>query len=325
MNPTQRLTDLLLRHTGCDQLRETAIPGLRLMRCSFPSQPLYASGGPSLALVVQGAKSLQDGEVELKYGPGQYLLTSVGLPFVSRILAASPEKPMLGLGISILPDELAQVTRRVQNFATAGAGVTVNQAEPELLEAIVRLAGLLDTPEHIPGLAPIYLQEVLYRLLVGPSGARLLQLSRLDSPSNRIATALERLRQSYSEPLKVETLAQEAGMSPATFHLHFKAVSRFTPIQFQKALRLHEARRLMLVERRDVGEAGYRVGYQSPSQFSKEYRRYFGAAPSEDIRCLRQAGGVSWAGDTYLPLPSPAYSADTHGGQKGSQGAEAAY
>lgn len=300
------LRDLLQRHSAPDQLLTTPVPGLQLFCCSFPSQPLYASQGPCLALLVQGVKSLKFGEVELRYAAGQYLLTSIELPVTSRILEASRERPMLGLAMTIDSDILAQVTRRVPTVSRMQeqAAVVVHDAELELVQAALRLVSLLDAPEHAVGLGPIYQQEVLYRLLVGPCGARLLQLARSDCPSNRIAQVMARLRQTYALPLKVESLAQEVGMSASTFHHHFKEVSRLTPLQFQKTLRLHEARRLMLVERCDVGEASYQVGYQSPSQFTKDYRRYFGAAPREDVRGLRRAGGANWSGDTYLPLDS---------------------
>lgn len=306
MNPILLLTELLRRHTVFNRLLTTSVPGLQLLHCSFPSQPLYAAQGPCLTLLVQGAKSLRFGQVELRYACGQYLLTSIDLPVTSRILEASPERPMLGLAMTIEPDALAQVTRRASARVRAGgqSAVAVHDADPELLQAVLRLVALLNTPEHAAGLGPIYQQEILYRLLVGPSGARLLQLACSDSPSNRIAQVMARLRVTYALPLRVENLAREVGMSVSTFHHHFKEVSRLTPIQFQKALRLHEARRLMLVERCDVGEASYQVGYQSPSQFTKDYRRYFGATPRDDVRGLRLAGGLNWTGDTYLPLES---------------------
>lgn len=303
MSPLQaELLDLLRRHTHGDRLHTTAVAGLHLLRFGSPSLPLYATQWPCLAMVAQGAKTLRVGEVELRYGPGQYLLTSVDMPVISCVVEGTQGTPMLGLGITIDAEELRQVTRRCDDLSRVrcGSGATVEEAGTALLEAVVRFVRLLDTPSDSKGLAPVRLQEVLYHLLAGPCGGRLLELGTLNSPGHRLARAVARLREDLEQPFKVAELAREAGMSASSFHQHFKLVYRMTPIQYQKSLRLHAARRMILVESRAVGEAGFAVGYQSPSQFTKDYRRYFGATPREDI--LSFAGPAAtgmWSPDRY--------------------------
>jgi AraC-like DNA-binding protein len=166
-------------------------------------------------------------------------------------------------------------------------GVAVHTAPPELLDAALRLLRLLDTPQDIPAMAPLIEQEILYRLLTGPYGPALLRIAAIDSPSNKIAKAIAWLRQNYTHQLRIEELAGQVGMSVSSLHHHFSAVAAMTPMQYQKRLRLHEARRLMLVERLDVGSAGYRVGYQSPSQLSREYSRLYGLSPLRDVESVR--------------------------------------
>jgi AraC-like DNA-binding protein len=211
---------------------------------------------------------------------------------------------LLGVAVRIDAEALRQVTGRMGHLtpAEAGSGVTVQEVQSPLLEAVVRLTRLLDSPEHAAGLSPVIQQEILYWLLVGPCGGRLLQIARHDSPSNRITQAMAWLRDRLASPLTVEDLAHQVGMSPSSFYSHFKAISRMTPIQYLKHLRLQEARRLMLVEDTDVGAAAFRVGYQSPSHFGKDYRRYFGVAPREDIQAIRRHQGVRPSLDVYVPM-----------------------
>jgi AraC-like DNA-binding protein len=299
----EELLDILRRHTDTDRLYETSVPGLHLMKFGSRSQPLYSCQWPCLAFLVQGTKSLTFGDLELRYRPGQYLLASVELPVSSRVIEASPESPMLGLAVVIDWDLLARITVSLDDLSqvSVGSALTVTDAPPDLFEAVLRMVKLLDQPEHARGLAPIMQQEILYRLLTGPNGGRLLQLARLDSPSNRIRSVMGELRECFSRPLKVAELARHAGMSPSSFHHHFKAISGMTPIAYQKHLRLQHARRLMLLGNSGVGEASFRVGYQSPSQFSKDYRRYFGLTPREDVRALKEAGKVVSL-DSYIAL-----------------------
>ncbi len=240
---------------------------------------------PCLALVLQGAKSLDFGPTHLEYGAGQFLLTSIDMPVTSRIVSATRKCPLVAVAVEIDFGELQQVIRRCDRLPHSGSqpGIQVFAADAGLLEAIVRLLRLLDTPEHARALTPLIQQEILYRLLSGPAGARLLEVSRHDSPSNRVAGALAWLRGHFAEGFLVGALARHAGMSPSAFHQHFKAVTGMTPIQYQKRIRLHEARRVLLVEALDIGEASLRVGYQSHSQFSKDYKQYFGRLPKDDV------------------------------------------
>jgi AraC-like DNA-binding protein len=275
---------ILLRHAGEDRLSASVLPGLHLMRFGWSSRPLVATYSPCMALVIQGAKNLDFGPRQLQYGAGQFLLTSIDMPVISRIVTATRRCPLLAVGIDIDFGELEHLIRRCGWLPPSNldAGVSVFEADLELLEAVVRLLRLLDTPQHARALAPLIQQEILYRLLSGPAGSRLIEISRHDSPSNRVARALAWLQKHFAEGFMVEELARHAGMSPSSFHQHFKAVTCMTPIQYQRRIRLHEARRILLVDSLDIGEASFRVGYQSPSQFSKDYRQYFGRLPKDD-------------------------------------------
>jgi AraC-like DNA-binding protein len=256
-----------------------------------------------MALVMQGSKSVDFGPTHLEYGAGQYLLTSIDMPVTSRIVSATSKSPLLAVGIDLDFAALRQVIHRCDTLPPSRPqpGIQVFAADSDLLEAVVRLLRLLDTPQHARALAPLIQQEILYRLLAGPSGSRLLEISRHDSPSSRVARALGWLRKHFAAGFMVGELARHAGMSPSSFHQHFKAVTGMTPIQYQKRIRLHEARRILLVDSLDIGEASLRVGYQSHSQFSKEYRQYFGRLPKDDI-AEHADGGIPLA--AYSPAVS---------------------
>ena len=212
---------------------------------------------------------------------------------VSCVVEASPEVPHLGVGLGLHPERLKQALARAAQpprpqTAEEMRGVSVNKAPPNLLDACLRMLRLLDQPQDIAAMAPLIEQEIFYRLLTGPFGPRLRQIALSETPGNRIARAIGWLRQNFTEALRIEDLAEEVGMSVSSLHHHFKAVTAMTPMQYQKQLRLHEARRLMLVERLDVGTAGYSVGYQSPSQFSREYSRLYGQSPLRDVGSNRE-------------------------------------
>ena len=287
------LRAIIARFATRDQELQTPIGNLFFNRRSSPTQPLHTAQWPCFALVVQGAKSLTLGDEVYRYGVGDYLVVSLDLPVVSRVTTASRAAPHLGFGLKIDPQRLQELLARLPAPAPSATGpargVAVQRAPPELLDAAVRLARLLDRPRDIPALAPLVEQELLYHLLVGPFGPRLLQLALTETPSNKVARAIAALRGEFREALRIETLASRVGMSVSSLHHHFKAVTAMTPMQYQKRLRLHEARRLMLLERVDVGTAGYRVGYQSPSQFSREYSRYYGLAPRHDVQAAQRA------------------------------------
>jgi AraC-like DNA-binding protein len=298
MNPPsdrfQEIVSIISRHATADSEYATAIGNLFFNRRSSPTLPLHVSQWPCFAMVAQGAKSIMLGTDTFDYGVGQFLLVSLDLPVVSRVTQASPELPHLGLGMAIDGAKLADLMSRINVPAAAMAvdrklGLAVNTASAELLDATLRLLRLLDRPGDIPALAPLIEQEILYHLLTGPCGAQLIQIAMADSPGNKIARAISWFKSNYGEQLRMAELAEHVGMSVSSLHHHFKAATAMTPVQYQKQLRLHEARRLMLVERLDVGTAGYRVGYQSPSQFSREYGRLYGMPPQRDVERVRKA------------------------------------
>ncbi len=296
--PYRELATLIARFATADGDLMTPIDGLFIGRRSSPSEPIHKGQHACFALVVQGAKSVTVGADTHHYGVGTCMVVTLDLPVVSRVTEATPEVPQLGVGMLINAERLREVIARLP-VSQSGAphpaltpapprGISVNQAAPELLDAMIRLLRLLDTPSDIPAMAPLVEQEILYRLLTGPDGPRLLAIARADTPGNRIARAVNWLREHYARPLRVEDLASETGMSVSSLHHHFKAVTALTPLQYQKQLRLHEARRLMLLESCDAGTAGHRVGYLSPSQFSREYSRLYGRPPARDMDRLRE-------------------------------------
>lgn len=293
--PYQEMASLIARFATRDEERPSPIANLFFSRRSSTTHHcVHTSQWPCFALVVQGAKSLTLGAEVYRYGVGDYLVVSLDLPVVSRVTQASAEAPNFGLGLKIEPDRLKDLLGRVNIARPAVApdsarAVAVNKAPRDLLDAVMRLLHLLDRPEDIPALAPLIEQEILYRLLTGPFGPSLRQMAMLETPTNKIAQAVAWLRQNFTQPLRIEELANRVGMSSSSLHHHFKAVTAMTPMQYQKQLRLHEARRLMLTEQLDVGTAGYSVGYQSPSQFSREYNRLHGLSPLRDVGGMRAA------------------------------------
>jgi len=271
---------------------ETAIENLFFGRQTAPTNPVHLAHRPAFALIAQGEKSVTLGQDVYRYGVGDCVVVSFDLPVISRVSVASPQTPHLGLGMMINPDRLREVLQRIAVPSVAATadgmrGLAVHKASPALVDATLRFLRLLDTPNDIAGLAPLVEQEILYHLLTGPYGPRLIQIATADSPGNRVAKAIAWLRENYVLPLRIEDLAEHVGMSVSSLHHHFKAVAAMTPMQYQKQLRLNEARRLMLVDNLDAGTAGHAVGYQSPSQFGLEYTRLYGLSPLRDVAALR--------------------------------------
>jgi AraC-like DNA-binding protein len=291
---------LLIRHCAGDGLAASVIPGLHLMRFGWSSMPLVAMQFPCMAVMVQGTKSIEFGGTYLEYKAGQYLLTSIDMPATSRIVHASETHPLLAVAVQIDFSELHEVVQRCDQLPqlTRQPGITIFEADIELLEPVVRLLRLLDTPQHSKALAPLTRQEILYRLLSGPSGSRLLEMCRNGSPSSRIGEATGWIKRHFAEGFMVAELAHHVGMSPTSFHQHFKAATGMTPIQYQRRIRLQEARRSLLMEAIGIGEASVKVGYESHSQFSKDYRQYFGRLPKDDV-AAHLASGASI--DAYAP------------------------
>ncbi|SFM04175.1 AraC-type DNA-binding protein [Bradyrhizobium sp. NFR13] len=291
----REIADIIARYAANGSDHPAGLPSLYLKRQAEPTQLVHTAQWPCFGLVAQGAKRLQLGTETYTYAAGDYVLVSLDLPMSSCIVEASEAEPHLGMGFAIDPQLLKEVLGRFGSGPADGhahpqvpeRGVVVAKASADLLDATLRLLRLLDRPQDIPVMAPLLEQEVLYRLLVGPYGARLRQIALAESPSNKVAKAISWLRSNYASPLRIEDLADRVGMSESSLHHNFKTVTAMTPMQYQKQLRLHEARRLMLVERLDVGSAGYAVGYQSPSQFSREYARLYGQPPIRDVSAAR--------------------------------------
>jgi AraC-like DNA-binding protein len=274
-----------------DQL-ETAIPGLSLWRRDEPTQPTSGMYELSICLIAQGAKRVLLGDDTYVYDAHHFLITSVDLPTVWQIIEASREKPCLGLRLNLDQREISQLlvdsTLPLPRAQQSSRGMATGEVTLPLLTAFQRLIDLLAEPKDIPILAPIIQREISYRLLLGDQGARLRQMASAGSQSHQIARAIYWLKGNFTQPLRIDDLATQVNMSTSTFHHHFRALTAMSPLQYQKRLRLNEARRLMLTERLDATAAAFQVGYESPSQFSREYSRLFGAPPLRDITSLRQ-------------------------------------
>jgi len=292
------LRTLIQRHsTG--GVTETAIPGV-LVACVDAAGPQEESTtGTVLAVVAQGAKRLSVGSAVHDYGPGDYLVASVDLPVSGQFLDASPDHPALGFGLELRPEIVAELMLNpaASTFARQARGeasppaVAVGVADDRLVDASVRMLRLLDTPEDIPVLAPLLEREILWLIMSGHNGATVRQLGLADSSLSRVRHVVRWMRDRYAEPMRVDELAHRANMSPSAFHRAFQAVTSMSPIQYQKNVRLQEARLRLLANPADIAGAAYAVGYESASQFSREYRRQFGSPPSRDVAELLRAVG----------------------------------
>lgn len=269
------------------------LAGLHLHRTSMSTDPLHGVAEPSFCVIAQGSKEVLLGENVYRYDPAHYLLSTVELPVVSRIIEASPARPYLSFRLELDPALVSSVMVEAGHLASRSPGdvraFAVSPMEADLLDATVRMMRLLDSPAEARVLRPLITREIVYRLLMGEQGNRLRHLALLGSQTDRIAEAVERLRRDFNQPLRIDHLAREVGMSVSGFHHHFKAVTAMSPLQFQKQLRLQEARRLLLGGDVDATSAGFRVGYEDASQFSKEYKRFFGEPPMRDVERLREA------------------------------------
>lgn len=276
------------------------LPGLRLRRASAPTELGPGVAQPSFCVIAQGAKEILLGDRRYRYDPAHYLIASIELPIASRIVEASPERPYLSaivaLDVALVGSVLVEAGRPAPRGHTDVRAIDVSPLDGDLLDAVLRLVRLVESPADARVLAPLVMREIVYRLLAGEQGGRLGQIAALGGDSHRIVEAVERLRREFDRPLNIEGLAGALGMSVSGFHHHFKAVTGLSPLQFQKQLRLQEARRLMLGERLDAAGAGYRVGYDDASHFNREYKRVFGAPPLRDAQRLRQAAWDGAAG-----------------------------
>jgi AraC-like DNA-binding protein len=285
----------IARWTDKGGLLGTAISALSLARRDAPTEPTSYMYEPSLCVIAQGAKRVLLGDDTYVLDVHHFLITSVDLPTVVQIIRASRETPCLELTLKLDRREMAQLLADSHlpppHAQQSSRGMAIGEVTSPLLVACHRLIDLLAAPQDIPILAPIIQREILYRLLVGDQGARLRQIASAGSQSHRIAQAIDWLKRHYTLPLRIDDLAAHVHMSPSAFHHHFRALTAMSPLQYQKWLRLNEARRLMLTERLEAATAAFQVGYESPSQFSREYRRVFGASPLRDITSLRHMAG----------------------------------
>jgi AraC-like DNA-binding protein len=285
------LVDLVEHHAVGDGEHSTAIESLTIFRYSAPTDPILVVYEPSLCLIARGRKRVILADEIYLYDPAHFLLVSVDLPVAGQVIEATPQAPYLSLRIGLDPGEVGDLIAAGAPGApvagTSDRALAVSPVGPTLLDAVVRLMQLLDSPRDIDVLAPMVRREITYRLLAGEQGTRLRQIAAADGQARRVARAIRWLKGHFAEPFHMETLAREARMSPSALHRQFKAVTAMSPLQYQKQLRLQEARRLMLGEGLDAAAAGYRVGYESASQFSREYRRLFGQPPRRDLTSLR--------------------------------------
>lgn len=286
----QQLALLIRRHAPSGGTHRTALPSLSLMHAAIMSEPMESVYKPSICVVAQGAKMAALADETYRYDPSNYLVTSVELPIMGRIVEASPENPYLSLKLSFDADVILDVVQKMKRPAfvpsEAGRGITVNRTSPDLLDNLVRLLQLLDSPDDIPVLAPLMIREILYRVLQSEQGALFYQFAVIGSHAHNIAQAIQLINWQYDRPLSIERLAKSVNMSVSAFHKHFKRVTAMSPLQYQKTVRLQEARRLLLTESAQVSDAAFRVGYESPSQFSREYSRMYGQPPTRDVQEL---------------------------------------
>ncbi len=285
------LGSLIVKYSKGDGMHPAAVSGLHCIQMSAPNLELPHVYNPCVCVIVQGAKQVLLEEEIYRYAPPQFLAVSVDLPLLGQVTVASQEKPYLCLAIDL---DARQIADLIAASGDAGwsrgetsRGLFVGDLDDAMLDSALRITRLLDTPRDIPVLAPLMMREYHYRLLNSPYGAAIAQTAIAGSNTHKIGQIIRRIKTRIAEPIRVEELASMANMSPSSFHQHFKAVTAMSPVQYQKKLRLTEARQILLAEKADAQSAAYRVGYQSVSQFSREYARMFGAPPMRDVQGLR--------------------------------------
>ncbi|WP_223520317.1 AraC family transcriptional regulator [Pseudomonas sp. GL-B-19] len=285
------LAAIIRRNTQEDGNYATAVGSLFMSRHSQSHEFTPGLAQPALCIMAQGRKEVRLADEHFNYDPLNYLVVSVSMPLSGRVVNVSPEAPILAVRLDIDPAEITALIADAGPLGVptrpTGRGLYVERIDTAMLDAVLRLARLLDTPKDIAMLAPLIRREILYRLLRSPQGHRLYEIAIANSQSHRISQAIKWLNGNYEQPLRIDDLAKEVNLSVSTLHHRFKAMTAMSPLQYQKQLRLQEARRLMLAEGLEASAAGYRVGYESPSQFSREYSRLFGAPPLRDLARLR--------------------------------------
>lgn len=283
-------------HVGAEQRRITDVPGLTVHRRTAPTPPCSMTYEPSLIVTAQGRKRVELGGKTFTYGSSHYLLASVALPVMARVVEASEQAPCLALSLKLRMPLVRELLNREDLAAAPDAGkgpaLAIGELTVELLDSFCRLLRLLDRPREIAFLHDLIEREIIFRVLEGPEGTRLRAIATLGDQSHRTAKAIAWIKENYAKPLRVEELAEMAGMGVSTLHHHFRALTAMSPLQYQKQIRLQEARARMSIEGLDVGSAALVVGYESASQFTREYKRYFGQTPMRDTRTLRGANAA---------------------------------
>lgn len=294
MADVRELAELIARYAPEDGAHPTPLPRVFLHRASQLNDPLHAVYEPAVCLIAQGSKRAMVGDNLYSYSGGQYLVISVDVPVVSQLVEASPQKPFLSLRIDLDPASLGALmlesdVARAERDST-GPALAVSSIDDDLLDAAIRLMRLMANPRDIPILAPLAEREIMYRLLRGEQASTMTQIAYAESKLQQVNRAIGWIKRNFREPFSIDAVASEARMSASALHHHFKVVTAMSPLQYQKQLRLQEARRLILTQAADAATAGHSVGYESPSQFSREYKRLFGAPPVRDVSNLRLAG-----------------------------------
>jgi AraC-like DNA-binding protein len=276
---------------GAAETRITEIPGLSLHRRTAPTAPCCMTYEPSVAVVAQGRKRVELGRNLFTYDASRFLLTSIDLPVVSRVIEASEAVPCLAMSLKLEMPAVRELLNReeiqVSEAPSGTPGMAIGKTTVEFLSACCRLVDLLDRPEDIPFLGGLIQREIIYRILRSSEGARLRGIATLGEQSQRTAKAIAWIRTNYAKPLRVEDLAEVAGMGISTLHHHFRTLTAMSPLQYQKQLRLQAARGRMVMDGLDAASAAFEVGYESASQFNREYSRFFGQPPMRDVRALR--------------------------------------
>jgi AraC-like DNA-binding protein len=296
MPQLDELASIIAQNTSEDGVFETPIPRLSLVRFSKQTEPLQTVQHPALCIIVQGAKQVMLADEIYIYGPARHLVVSVDLPVSGQIIEASEEKPYLCIRLDLDLPALGAMFMEVAPPAAEPVGgcskaICLAETSPQFLDSALRLLRLLQSPEDIAYLAPLAERELMYRLLRGPQAHKVRRMLMPDSRLQQVTRAITWIRQNYTAPFSIDQVAAEARMSPSSLHQHFRDVTAMSPLQYQKQLRLQEARRLILTSAVDAATAAQHVGYDSPSQFSREYRRLFGAPPIQDVARLRQEPG----------------------------------
>lgn len=267
------------------------VPGLRFVRHSMPGQRVYAVCEPAFCVIARGTKEIVLGDEAFRYDAAHYLISTMVLPLMGEVILASPKEPYLNFRLMLDPAVVTSVmveSSAVQPRGDAMKAIDVSSLDANLLDATVRLVRLIDAPAAYRAIGPLVVREIIYRLLTGAQGNRMRHLANVGGQTHRIVRAVQILRDTFDKPLQIANIARELGMSVSGFHFHFKAATAMSPLQFQKQLRLQDARRLMLSENLDAAEAGYRVGYADPAYFSRDYKRHFGDPPMRDVERIRE-------------------------------------